>query len=120
MYHVVLRDASFWDFLFTVDKDPAAIARKQGCGCGGRLHCANYPRKPRGGCENLPESYGQGRPHHYAGFRPASSRVDPESVSRHSALGTPNQTQLRFNEGIPTNKRPHHPPWKTVSGARKR
>jgi len=58
MYHVVLRDASFWDFLFTVDKDPAAIARKQGCGCGGRLHCANYPRKPRGGCENLPDSYG--------------------------------------------------------------
>lgn len=58
MYHVLLRDASFWEFLFTVDKDLAGVARKQGCGCGGRLHRANYPRKPRGGCENLPESYG--------------------------------------------------------------
>jgi hypothetical protein len=58
MYHVLLRDASFWDFLFGVDKDLADRARQQGCPCGGRLHCANYPRKPRGGCENLPESYG--------------------------------------------------------------
>ncbi len=58
MYHVLFRDASFWSFLFTVDQDLAATTRKQGCSCGGRLHCANYPRKPRGGCENLPESYG--------------------------------------------------------------
>ena len=40
-----------------VDKDLAATTKKQGCSCGGRLHCANYPRKPRGGCENLPQSY---------------------------------------------------------------
>ena len=58
MYHVLLRDASFWDFLFRVDKNLAAQARQQGCSCGGRLHCANYPRKPRGGCEQPPESYG--------------------------------------------------------------
>jgi hypothetical protein len=58
MYHVLLRDASFWDFLFRVDKELAAQARQQGCSCGGRLHCANYPRNPRGGCEKLPESYG--------------------------------------------------------------
>jgi hypothetical protein len=58
MYHVLLRDASFWDFLFGVDEDLAAQARQQGCSCGGRLHCANYPRNPRGGCEKLPESYG--------------------------------------------------------------
>ena len=51
MYHVLLRDASFWGFLFEVDKDLAAKARQQGCRCGGRLHCANYPRKPRGGSE---------------------------------------------------------------------
>ena len=56
MYHVLLRDASFWDFLFQVDKDLAAHARQQGCSCGGRLHCANYPRKPRGGSTPLPES----------------------------------------------------------------
>jgi hypothetical protein len=58
MYRVLLRNASFWDFLFGVDKDLADRARQQGCSCGGRLHCANYPRKPRGGCEKLPEGYG--------------------------------------------------------------
>ena len=58
MYHDLFRNASFWSFLFAVDQDLAATARKQECGCGGRLHCANYPRKPRAGCENLPESYG--------------------------------------------------------------
>jgi len=58
MYHELVRDASFWTFLFTVDKDLAAARRKQGCACGGRLHCANYPRKPSGGSANLPESYG--------------------------------------------------------------
>jgi hypothetical protein len=57
MYHVLLCDASFWAFLFDVDKDLANDARQQGCPCGGRLHSANYPRKPRGGGEKLPESY---------------------------------------------------------------
>ena len=58
MYHLLLRDASFWDYLFRVDQDLAAQARQQGCSCGGRLHGANYPRKPRGGSTPLPESYG--------------------------------------------------------------
>ena len=58
MYHDLFRNASFWSFLFTVDKDLAATTKKQGCSCGGRLHRANYRRKPRGGCENLPKSYG--------------------------------------------------------------
>ena len=58
MYHDLFRDASFWSFLFDVDKDLAATTRNQGCSCGGRLHCANCPRKPRGGCEHLPNSYG--------------------------------------------------------------
>jgi hypothetical protein len=58
MYHVLFRDANFWSFLFGVDQDLAANTRQQGCPCGGHLHRANYPRKPRGGCENLPESYG--------------------------------------------------------------
>ena len=57
MYHVLFRDASFWSFLFDVDKNLAETRRKQGCSCGGRLHSANYPRKPRGGCENLPKTY---------------------------------------------------------------
>ena len=58
MYHDLFRHASFWSFLFDIDQDLAANTRKQGCSCGGRLHCANYPRKPRGGCEKLPGSYG--------------------------------------------------------------
>jgi hypothetical protein len=58
VYHVLLQDARFWAFLFEVDKDLANQSRRQDCPCGGRLHCANYPRKPRGGCEKLPESGG--------------------------------------------------------------
>lgn len=57
MYHELLRNASFWTFLFTVDESLAEKARKVGCACGGELHRANYPRKPRGGCKNLPETY---------------------------------------------------------------
>jgi len=55
MYHRLPQGASFWSFLFTIDQDLAETARKQGCPCGGRLHCANYPRKPRGLSIELPE-----------------------------------------------------------------
>jgi hypothetical protein len=58
MYHGLLRTASFWAFLFTVDEQLAEEAREAGCPCGGSLHRANDPRQPRGGCANLPESYG--------------------------------------------------------------
>jgi hypothetical protein len=37
------------DHLFSVDQDVAETARRQGCPCGGRLHRADYPRKPRVG-----------------------------------------------------------------------
>jgi hypothetical protein len=57
MYHNLPRDASFWAFLLSIDQDLAASARQKACPCGGRLHCANYPRKPRGG-DGLPEQYG--------------------------------------------------------------
>ena len=57
MYHDLFRDASFWSFLFSVDQDLAATTRTQGCSCGGRLHCANYPRQARGGGQDLPRSY---------------------------------------------------------------
>lgn len=48
---------SFWSFLLSVDKDLAESARTRGCQCGGRLHCANYPRAPRSGLDHLPEEY---------------------------------------------------------------
>jgi hypothetical protein len=57
MYHNLPRDASFWAFLFSVDQDLANSTRQKACPCGGRLHCANYPRKPRGGGDHLPEQY---------------------------------------------------------------
>jgi hypothetical protein len=55
MYHDLPRDARFWSFLLAVDLDLAETARKKACSCGGRLHCANYPRKPRGTHVQLPE-----------------------------------------------------------------
>ena len=57
MYHHLFRDASFWSFLFDVDKDLARKAREEACPCHGRLHRANYPRKPQGGPKDLPEEY---------------------------------------------------------------
>jgi hypothetical protein len=57
MYQELFRSASFWAFLFSVDEDLARRTHERGCPCGGRLHRARYPRKPRG-CEDLPESYG--------------------------------------------------------------
>jgi hypothetical protein len=57
MYHQLPDRASFWSFLFTIDQDLAETARKQGCPCGGRLHCANYLRKPRGTSVELPEPH---------------------------------------------------------------
>jgi hypothetical protein len=59
MYHDLPRNASFWLFLFSIDQDLAESTRQKACSCGGRLHCANYPRKPRGGPDDLPEQYRQ-------------------------------------------------------------
>jgi hypothetical protein len=55
MYHNLPRAASFWAFLLAVDEDLAETTRKQACPCGGRLHDANYLRKPRGTPVQLPE-----------------------------------------------------------------
>ena len=49
MYHKLFLDATFWTFLFSVDQDLAEVQRAESCPvCGGRLHSANYLRKPRG------------------------------------------------------------------------
>ena len=55
MYHDLPNSASFWSFLLAVDDDLARETRKEGCPCGGRLHSANYLRKPRGTPAQLPE-----------------------------------------------------------------
>lgn len=48
MYFQLLSHATFWSFLLALDKDLAEQCKQQRCPCGGRLHCAHFPRKPRG------------------------------------------------------------------------
>ena len=48
MCHVPLSDPQFFRFLIQIDEALAADAQASGCACGGVLHRANYPRKPRG------------------------------------------------------------------------
>lgn len=57
MYQSFLKDEEFLVFLLSCDQELAEDCRKGGCRCcGGRLHQANYLRKPRGGSgESGPE-----------------------------------------------------------------
>ena len=41
-------EGEFFLSLFEMDKQLAERTQTQGCSCGGRLHVADYPRKPRG------------------------------------------------------------------------
>ena len=47
MYSTLLTDATFHDLLLAYDRDLADNTRQAGCACGGVLHSARYPRKPR-------------------------------------------------------------------------
>ena len=49
--HVQLQDPKFFRLLLRIDAQFADEARAVGCSCGGTLHRANYPRKPRA-CPN--------------------------------------------------------------------
>ena len=52
MSHELLRDRAFHRLLLDADRDLAAEARTGGClECGGRLHRADYTRKPAGAPE---------------------------------------------------------------------
>jgi hypothetical protein len=55
--HATLQDPKLYSFLLWIDQDLAAQARAAGCACGGLLHSARYPRKPRGGPRELGEPY---------------------------------------------------------------
>ena len=46
--HALLQDPKFLALLLRIDHEFAAQRRADGCRCGGNLHCADYPRKPRG------------------------------------------------------------------------
>ena len=48
MCHALLQDPKFLTLLLRIDHEFAAQCRTDGCPCGGDLHRADYPRKPRG------------------------------------------------------------------------
>jgi hypothetical protein len=45
--HALLQDPNFFRLLLRIDEELAGQARALGCACGGVLHRADYPRKPR-------------------------------------------------------------------------
>lgn len=50
MYQSLLQDKAFFAFLFQCDQEMAREVQQGRCPhCGGPLHQANFPRKPRGG-----------------------------------------------------------------------
>lgn len=58
MWHSVLAEASFYELLLRIDGELAEEVRRGGCrACGGRLHSARYPRKPRGALVGLGPDY---------------------------------------------------------------
>ena len=58
MCHAVLQDPAFFRFLSRIDQELAAATRLRGCqACGGPLHVADYPRKPRGCPAAVREAY---------------------------------------------------------------
>lgn len=57
MCHAFLTDTNFYQLLFQIDQSIAEEVREHGCDCGGVLHAAPYPRKPRGIRSALDESH---------------------------------------------------------------
>jgi len=55
--HSLLQDPKLYALLSLIDHEHAAEIRAAGCGCGGVLHSARYPRKPRGGPAELRQTY---------------------------------------------------------------
>ena len=47
MSHALLQDPKFFRLLLRIDEELAAEVHAGHCACGGALHRANYPRKPR-------------------------------------------------------------------------
>ena len=57
MCHALLSDPNFYRLLLGFDRDLARESVAGGCPCGGKLHSARYPRKPRGGPADLGAEY---------------------------------------------------------------
>lgn len=57
MWHKQNSAEKFVAGLVTADEQLAEHERQRGCGCGGRLHRADYPRKPRGVPEEWEDAF---------------------------------------------------------------
>jgi len=112
--HAILHDIKFFKILLRIDNELAAQTHAGLCQCGGTLHRANYPRKPRG-CPN------EVRADHASRFsfccsdcRKRSTSVSVRFLGRRVYLGlavvlvsarrtgqTPAATRLSQDTGIP-------------------
>lgn len=75
----LLQDSRLYQFLFTIDQEFAEKARVDGCHCSGRLHRADYKRKPRGGPSDLGPAYAK-RLSFCCALEGCRSRKTPPSV----------------------------------------
>ncbi len=57
MSHNLLQDPNYFKLLLQIDIDLAKQTHARKCPCGGTLHKANYPRKPRGCPPEVRDSY---------------------------------------------------------------
>ena len=48
MCHTLIHSPKFFSLLFRIDQELAKQTQDRGCPCGGVLHRADFPRKPRG------------------------------------------------------------------------
>ncbi len=55
--HAFLNNSNFYRLLVVIDQDIASQVQAGGCTCGGVLHSARYPRKPRGFQDPLDPSF---------------------------------------------------------------
>ena len=79
MCQTLLADARLYAFLLECDQDMAAEVRAAGCECGGVLHSARFPRKPRGGPADLGPEHDR-RLSFCCDREGCRSRVTPSSV----------------------------------------
>ena len=56
MYQRLLVDQRLHGMLLRIDLELANATQRGGCECGGRLHSARFPRKPRGGLDLGPDA----------------------------------------------------------------
>ena len=81
MWHRLLHDASFFELLYEIDKEIAAKVRAGNCRhCGGTLDSASYPRKARGGPDDLDEDCASRRLSFCCRRKGCRRRATPPSV----------------------------------------